>query len=97
MSFVLINHAPDGTHNHVYKTARGALKALGDYLTRAPDAGPLEVGQSYYSDWGNHLVVEERAAGHSARSESALRAAYDARECGTATKRQLALLDRKGF
>jgi hypothetical protein len=97
MSFVLINHAPDGTHSRVFKTARGALKALRDYLTRAPDAGPLEVGQTYYSDWGNRLVVEERPAGHRAATETALRAAYDARECGTATKRQIALLDRHGF
>lgn len=94
MSFVLINHAPDGTHNHVYKTVAAAERALVAFLGH-----PVEfaLGRDYYSDWGNHLVVEERAAGHTARSEAALRSAFDARECGTATKRQLALLDRKGF
>jgi hypothetical protein len=97
MSYVLINHAPDGTHHHAYKTAAGALKALRAYLTRSLDAGPLEVGQTYYSDWGNALTVEARPAGHTAAKERALFHAYNARECGSATKRQLALLEREGF
>jgi hypothetical protein len=46
---------------------------------------------------GNRLVVDERAAGHTAAHEAALAKAYDARETGTTTKRQLALLAQHGF
>ena len=95
MSFVLINHAEDGTHNRVFKKIDGALKALSEQLGREVTDN-FAVGKTYYSDWGNRLVIEERAAGHTARNETALREAYDARECGVATKRQLALLEREG-
>jgi hypothetical protein len=95
MSFVLINHAQDGTHESVHRTEALAQRALTKMLGRLPDE--FQVGRTYISDWGNRLVVEERAAGHTAASERALREAYDARECGTATKRQLALLERHQF
>lgn len=92
--FVLINSAPDGRHESVHKTLDAAGEALAKML-----GYPVEVklGEPYYSDWGNRLVVEARPAGHTAAKERALRAAFDARECGTATKAQLALLDRRGF
>jgi hypothetical protein len=96
MTYVLINHAPDGTHNRTFKTETAAFKALADFLGRRPGA-QFVVGAEYYSDWGNRLVIEERAAGHTATKETALRKAFDARECGVATKRQLALLDKEGF
>ncbi len=95
MPFVLINHAEDGTHESVHRNAISAKRALARMLGREP-AG-FEPGRSYVSDFGNRLIVEERPAGHNARDERALRRAYDARECGLATKRQLALLERKGF
>jgi hypothetical protein len=94
MAYVLINRAEDGTHESVHKTEALAIRALVKMLGRPVE---FELGRAYVSDWGNRLVVEERAAGHTAKSERALREAYDARECGIATKRQLALLDRQGF
>lgn len=98
MTYVLINHAPDGTHNRTFKTEAAALKALAEMMGRDHDFGePLKACRTYHSDWGNALTVEERAAGHTATKETALRKAFDARECGVATKRQLALLDKEGF
>jgi hypothetical protein len=96
MSFVLINHALDGTHTSAHNTATAALAALAAMLGRATDdwGEPLCVGRAYYSDWGNRLVVEERPGGHTAQVEDELRAAFDARECGIATAQQLALLEK---
>lgn len=97
-SYVLINRAPDGTHNRTFKSEALALAALAEMLGRETHEGqPLKISTTYYSDWGNALTVEERAAGHTAARETALREAFDARECGTATKRQLALLDKHRF
>lgn len=98
MAYVMINRAPDGTHTRAFKSEARALKALAEMLGRETYGGePLKVGRTYVSDWGNVLTVEERAAGHTAAREDALREAFDARECGTATKRQLALLEKHGF
>ncbi len=94
MMFVLINRAPDGVHESVHKTLEAAGEALSQHLGRKVEA---RLGEAYYSDWGNRLVVERRPAGHTAAKERALRAAFDARECGVATKAQLALLEKRGF
>ncbi len=95
MPFVLINHAPDGTHESVHRNELSAKRALARMLGREP--AEFKPGRSYISDFGARLVVEERPSGHSVRDERALRRAFDARECGTATKAQLAFLERKGF
>jgi len=97
MTFVMINRAPDGTHNRTFETEKRALEALAEMLGRDTDMGqPLAVGRTYVSDWGNAITVEERPAGHTAALEDALREAFDARECGTATADQLALLEKCG-
>jgi hypothetical protein len=92
MTHVLINNAPDGQHVRTFKTEAAALKALAEFLGRKVEG--LAINRSYVSDWGNRLIVEKRAAGHTAAREIALANAFDAREMGTATKRQLALLDK---
>jgi hypothetical protein len=94
MKYVLINNAVDGTHESVHKTHIGAINALIKMLGWQVDG---EIGRTYYSDWGNTLIIEERPDNWTASVERATREAYDARECGTATKRQLDLLDRNGF
>lgn len=97
MTFVLINSAPDGVHESVHKTLDAAGAALAKHLGRPIEARHVRLGEAYYSDWGNRLVIEARPAGHTARIERQLRAAFDARECGTATEAQLALLDKRGL
>jgi hypothetical protein len=89
MTYVLINNAPDGRHVSVHKTQALAHRALTRHLGRWVE---FAVGEAFVSDWGNRLVVEERPAGHTAAREAALAKAFDAREMGVATKRQLALL-----
>jgi len=95
MPFVLINHAEDGTHESVHRNEVSAKRALARMLGREP--AEFAPGRTYISDFGNRLIVETRPSGHNARDERALRRAFDARECGHATKRQLALLARVGF
>jgi hypothetical protein len=98
MSYVMINRAPDGTHTRAFKSEALALAALAEMLGRSTDdcGLPLCPGRSYYSDWGNVITVEQRGPGHTAAIETRLREAFDARECGTATKRQIALLEKYG-
>ena len=92
MSFVLINHAPDGTHMRVFETD-GAAKDVLSTMLGGDQGVPLVIGRTYYSDWGNALTIEERPPGWSADAEEARRHAYDARECGTLTDAQEALLE----
>jgi hypothetical protein len=94
MTFVLIDHAHDGTQTKVRTTAAAALGALAAMIGGTTDnwtGPPLRVGHPYHSEWGNRLVVEERPAGHTARTEDLLRDAFDGRERGTATAQQLTL------
>ena len=93
-TYVLINSACDGRHVHVYKSEARAFKALANYGVHP--AHNLRLNRDYYSDWGNRLCVEERPDGWTAQREQSYAAAYDAREMGTATKRQLATLERLG-
>lgn len=95
MSYVLINYSCDGTHNRVFKTPEKAKNALALFLGRKVEE--ISLDRSYYGDFGNRLIIEEREASHTARSETALRDAYDARECGVATKKQLTMLNKKGY
>jgi hypothetical protein len=98
MSYVLINRAEDGVHTKVYQTQQAALDAMFWELGLHADFySSMKVGQTYTDDWGRRFTVEERRSGHTAKREDALRRAYDARECGYATKRQLAMLEKEGF
>ena len=97
MTFVLINRAPDGRHVRAFKCKHSALQAIADWFGHPldPDGCDWKVGRTYASDWGNRLTIEERPDKFTARDEEAFARAYDARECGVATKRQLALLERR--
>lgn len=95
MTYVLINSACDGRHVRAFKTEAAALKAMADWFGRPVDG--YVSGRTYYGDWGNRLTVEERPSGHTVAREARLAKAYDARECGTATKSQMALLESLGF
>jgi hypothetical protein len=95
VTFVLINSAPDGRHVRVFKTLARTQMEVERFLGRAiPE---FAANRPYYSDYGNRLVVEERPDGWTPSCERNLADAFDARECGEATKAQLALLTKAGF
>ena len=95
-TYVLIIEAEDGRHARTFKSEARAIGALKSYVPGMGE-GQYKVGHTYYSDWGRRLTIEERADGWNARTEEAVGDAYDARECETATKRQLALLAKHGM
>lgn len=90
MKYLLINHAQDGTHFRLFNHKEAAIKALSLYL---PHARPLAVGLWYTSDWGNQLIIAERPDDWSVKKEERYKRAYDARETGTASPKQLKLLE----
>lgn len=97
-TYVVINHAEDGTHNRVFKAKDGAQQYVAGFLNFGVDAfRTFTLGHTYVGDFGNQLVIEERPDGWTAARETALRNAYDARECGTLSKRQKALLETLGW
>lgn len=95
MTYVLINNAPDGRYYHCFSTMERAFRYLSHFLDG--EVKGFKVGQVYVSDWGNRLVIEPRPEGWSARKERRLAEAFDARECGVATPRQLELLTKSGW
>ena len=95
MAYVLIMRDVDGTHSSVYPSILPALDALAAYTGKDRDS--VVTGVRYVSDFGSVGIVEQRPVGWTNRTERALAEAYDARECGTLTKRQQALLDRHGW
>lgn len=93
--YVVINNAPDGRHISCYSTLEKAQKqVLG--LIGNPQ-WPFLIGRTYYSDWGNAITIEERPDNWTQSIEKRMSEAFDARECGTATSAQLALLDKHMF
>jgi hypothetical protein len=95
MKYVVINEAPDGRHIHTFTTLEKARKHMEAMIGKREY--PFEVNVNYISDWGNVLCIEERADNWTTSLERRMGDAYDARECGTATKAQLKLLEDKGF
>jgi hypothetical protein len=92
MSYVLIIRAEDGRHVHVYKSAIRAQAALEGQLGRKFDPEDVVLNRAHYDDWGRRLVLEHRPDGWSKAKEERWAEAYDARECGIATKNQLNFL-----
>jgi hypothetical protein len=93
--YLVINSAPDGRHLSLYPTIEKARERVLSMV------GGVErefaVGTPYYSDWGNRLTIETRPDTWTISMEEKVGAAFDARECGTATKHQLSLLDLMGY
>jgi len=89
----------DGRSSKRFKTETAALASVAKSMGRDHDYGePLQANRRYVDDnGGTHIVEEVSSSVRSAATDEALGRAYDARECGTATKRQLALLDRHGM
>jgi hypothetical protein len=93
--FVWTNYSIDGTHTRTFRSEKTAIAALVKFLGRADDCGEaICVGKSFYDNYGARQFIEERVTYVTAKQEDAQRRAFDARECGTATKRQLALLEK---
>jgi hypothetical protein len=95
MKYVVINNACDGRHVHTYSTLQKAQKRMKNMIGKRET--PFLPNISYISDWGNVLIIEERPDNWTSATENKIADAYDARECGTATKSQLRLLESKGF
>lgn len=89
----------DGTHTKVFPNRWRALEAMARSLGYDEDDGnQLRPDRDYIDSNGGRHIVEHLPYGiNNARQADALREAYDARECGTATKRQLAMLERLFF
>ncbi len=95
MAFNFVNHAEDGTYDHVFATEGEAFKALTDFLGYTPEV--LRVGKDYIGHYGNRLCVVPVADGLDNETLSAIRDAYNLRECGEASAAQLALLETNGY
>jgi hypothetical protein len=94
MKYLVINSAPDGRHVSLHASMDKANQKVRDMLGRPVNC---ELGISYYSDWGNRLIIETRPDNWTVGMERRVRMAYDARECGTATTSQTELLERLGW
>jgi hypothetical protein len=95
MKYIVINRAPDGRHVSLYLTIEGARKRVEDMVGKREYT--FEINREYFSDWGNVLCIEERPEDWTIILERSISAAFDARECGTATPKQLKLLEDRGF
>jgi hypothetical protein len=93
--YLVINSACDGRHLSLYKTLEKARERVLSMV--GGQERPFNVGQPYYSDWGNRLTIEERPDGWTLSLEQRASAAFDAFECGTATKKQVELLKAVGW
>jgi hypothetical protein len=89
--FFLIIRAEDGEHIRRFATASAAYAALKAQVGYEIDPA---IPANIVDDWGRRLAVEEWPAETSLKDRRGLRDAYDARECGTLTKAQAALLNR---
>ena len=96
MAYVLNIFAEDGAHPKVFKTIDDAGRELTRQMGAKPRDG-VQLNKRYHDSWGRRLVIEERPAGWTARKETMLGEAYDARECGTATPEQIAFLHHFNF
>jgi hypothetical protein len=56
-----------------------------------------KVGNPYFSDWGNRLIIEERPDDWTLVKESKVGRAFDNYECGVATEAQVTLLKEVGW
>jgi len=95
MRYVVINRACDGTHISSHATFEKAQKRVEEMVGRRE--GPFKLNQPYCSDWGNVLTIEERPGNWTANTERRVSEAFDANECGFATKAQIKLLHEKGW
>ena len=95
MAFNFVNHAEDGTYDHIFPTEAEAFKALTDFLGYVPDI--LRVGKDYIGHYGNRLCVVPIADSIDDKTATAIREAYNARECGEASAAQTALLEKHGY
>jgi hypothetical protein len=95
MKYVVINNACDGKHISVHATLLEAQWKVQEQVGQRSES--FVVGRAYYSDWGNRVVIEQRADNWTVAIEKRIDAAFDARECGCATKVQIKLLDDNGF
>ena len=96
MAYVLLILAEDGVHPKVFKDLDSAGRELTRQMGRKPRDG-IVLQKRYRDNWGRTLIIEERPKGWTAPKERALGAAFDARETGTATPAQLALLEQHHF
>lgn len=87
--------AEDGRHCHYYKSVNEALAALAEQMGR--DALGLEICKRYVDDWGRTMRLDTLPEGMTAAEHKQIGPAYDARECGTLTKAQRALLAKWGY
>lgn len=94
--------AEDGTHFHVFGSVEGAARGYADQAARdlSPEVlATLRDGVRVRTvdGWGRRIsVYPAPGALTTAKQMAALRRAYDARECGIATRAQLALLAKAG-
>lgn len=99
MPWIHRSNQVDGSWSKRFKTEAGALKSLAKFLgSETWDGEPLRSRRAYHDDFGGRHYIEEVAASvRSGRTDEAIGRAFDARECGTATKAQLALLARHHY
>lgn len=82
----------DGEWTKTFATQEEAAASLREYALANP-AAPIQPRRRYTSDiGGQHWIAPHD--GLSDEDRDAYRAAYDARECGTTTPEQDALLER---
>jgi hypothetical protein len=91
-AYFLVIQAEDGEHVHRYDTIDHAKAGLEEQVGRK-----IPEGQEFMrtiDDWGRTMVIEAWPTWMDEATRREYGRAYDARECGTATVKQLNLLAR---
>lgn len=92
--WVHVIQAQDGLIVRGFHTRAKAEADIRQYVTVE---GALEKSQTFYSDNGSSHFIDELQDGCNTATYRKLQAAYDAREMGTLTKAQTALLSKWGW
>ena len=93
MAWAIVNRAEDGRHIKSYTTQALASQALRDLVGRRDGlSGNVADGTEVVSDYGNVVQILKLPKGMTGKVYEKLMEAADARECGTLTAEQAALL-----
>lgn len=98
MAWVIVNRAEDGRHIKSHTTHAMASQALRDLVGRREGlTGLVPDGTEVVSDYGNVVQILQMPKGMTGKLYEKLMIAADARECGSLTAEQTALLAKHGW
>lgn len=99
MAWAVVNRAEDGRHVKSYTTHSLASQRVRDLVGRRDGelSGNIPDDTTVTDDDGRRVTIKEMPKGMTGKVYEKLLDAYDARECGTLTDAQTALLAKWGW